>query len=78
MRNETTLLRVRDAALRLSVSEVALRAWISQGLVEVVRLGRAVRFRPETIERLSREGLPAELTGARARAAKAAAAKATS
>jgi excisionase family DNA binding protein len=41
-------------AMRWSESTVRQKVWLRQ--IEYVKLGRSVRFRPETVERLIREG----------------------
>ena len=51
------LLTVPEAARRLSVSERLIWRAITEGVLEVVRLGRATRVRVEEVERVSREGL---------------------
>ncbi|MCC7388528.1 MAG: helix-turn-helix domain-containing protein [Phycisphaerales bacterium] len=51
------LLTVPEAARRLSVSERLIWRAISEGVLQVVRLGRATRVRVEEVERVSREGL---------------------
>lgn len=51
------LLTVPEAARRLSVSERLIWRAITEGLLEVVRLGRATRVRVEEVERVAREGL---------------------
>ncbi len=51
------LLTVPEAARRLSVSERLIWRAISEGVLEVVRLGRATRVRVDEVERVAREGL---------------------
>lgn len=50
------LLRIREAEERTGIREATWRAWVSQGKVGCVRLGRAVRIPEEEIIRLIREG----------------------
>ena len=49
------LLSVQEAAERLGVKVSTVRAWIFQGRLERVKLGRAVRLRSDYIEQLIRE-----------------------
>jgi len=52
------LLGIAEAAAALHISPVTVRrAWID-GRLSGVRIGRLVRFLPETILAVSREGLP--------------------
>jgi excisionase family DNA binding protein len=46
------LLRAKEAAQFLNVSENTIRMWIWQRRLPVVRLGRAVRLRREDLEEL--------------------------
>jgi excisionase family DNA binding protein len=46
------LLRAKEAAQFLNVSENTIRMWIWQRRLPVVRLGRAVRLRREDLEKL--------------------------
>lgn len=46
---ERGLLRVRDAAEWLAVSETKVREWIDRGVLPVVRCDRMVRIRPEDL-----------------------------
>ena len=55
--NKEPLLKTEDVARLLGVSPLTVRAWVFQRLLPVVRLGRAVRFKPEDIERIQRKGL---------------------
>jgi excisionase family DNA binding protein len=52
------LLRRGAVAELLDVSERTVRQWTDDDRLPCVRLGRAVRYRPEDIERLRAEGLP--------------------
>jgi len=51
------LLTTPQVARLLNVSPLTVRAWVFQRLLPVVRLGRAVRFKSEDIERIQRKGL---------------------
>ena len=55
----TELLTVKDFASALAVSDAAVRKWIYQGLLEPVKLGRAVRLRRRDRGRIVAEGLDA-------------------
>jgi excisionase family DNA binding protein len=46
------MLTVHEAADRLGLADSTLRAWIAQGRIGVIRLGRAVRVCPEEVTRL--------------------------
>ena len=46
------LLNIPMAVYELKVGESTLRRWIREGRVPVVRLGRRVLIRPETLEKL--------------------------
>lgn len=50
------LLRLEEAADRLGLRLSTLRFWVWQRKIEVVRVGRAVRVREDTIRRLIEEG----------------------
>jgi len=50
------LLRLEEAADRLGLRLSTLRFWVWQRKIEVVRIGRAVRVREDTIKRLIEEG----------------------
>lgn len=52
------LLNRAAVAKLLSVSERAVREWTDDGRLPCVRLGRAVRYRPEDVEHVRTEGLP--------------------
>jgi excisionase family DNA binding protein len=54
---ERDLLKTEEVARLLSVSPLTIRAWRFQGLLPCVRLGRAIRYRPEDIEKIQRKGL---------------------
>jgi excisionase family DNA binding protein len=50
------LLRLEEAADCLGLRLSTLRFWVWQRKIEVVRIGRAVRVREDTIKRLIEEG----------------------
>jgi excisionase family DNA binding protein len=52
------LLSVREVADALAVSRVTVWRLVRRGELRPVRVGRAVRFRPEDVERVVREGAP--------------------
>lgn len=52
------LLSINDVARRLSVSPAAVRRWIVQRRVPVVKLGALTRLRTLDVEELVRQGLP--------------------
>jgi len=54
---QNTLLKAAEAARALGVSPFTIRAWTFQKLLPHVKLGRAVRYRPEDIEKIQRKGL---------------------
>jgi excisionase family DNA binding protein len=54
---ESNLLKTEDVARLLGVSPLTIRAWVFQRLLPCVRLGRAVRFRCEDVEKVQRKGL---------------------
>jgi excisionase family DNA binding protein len=49
-RESPSLLKAKEAAQLLNVSENTIRMWIWQKRLPVVRLGRAVRLRSEDLE----------------------------
>lgn len=51
------LLSVVEVAEFLGVSEACIRKWILERKICFVKVGNHVRFSPEYIERISREGL---------------------
>jgi len=51
------LLQAGEVAELLGVSPLTVRAWTFQKFLPCVRLGRAVRYRPEDIEEIQRKGL---------------------
>lgn len=46
------LYTVREAAKELTLSESTLRTWIFNKVIEVVRIGGAVRIKQSTIDKL--------------------------
>ncbi len=51
------MLNVEDVAKRLNTSTATIRKWILQRRIPFVKIGSLVRFRPEDIDRIEREGL---------------------
>lgn len=51
---------VREAARLLSLSPHTIRAYISKGRIRAVRVGRRVLIPVVELERLVREGVPAQ------------------
>lgn len=49
------LLTVTDVSKHCQVCDKTVRRWIKDGELDAVRLGRAVRVRPEALERFIRE-----------------------
>jgi excisionase family DNA binding protein len=55
------LLSVSGVADRLGISQATVRSWILYRRIEVVKVGRRVLIRPETLEKLIQAGtIPAE------------------
>jgi excisionase family DNA binding protein len=52
------LLTVEQVAERLQISERSVWRWITEDVLPVVRLGRAVRVRPADLRRLIEIGVP--------------------
>jgi excisionase family DNA binding protein len=50
------LFRIREAAPQIAFTEKGLRNLISQGLVDVVKIGRSVRIPAEELDRICNEG----------------------
>jgi excisionase family DNA binding protein len=50
------LLKVADVARRLNVSTRSIRRMITDGRLPVVRLGGAIRIRPEVVDELVANG----------------------
>ena len=44
------LLSYKEVSERLGLAPVTLRRWVSTGVIGYVKLGRAVRFRPDEID----------------------------
>jgi excisionase family DNA binding protein len=53
------LLNINEVAKRLSVSPAAVRRWIAQRRVPVVKLGALTRLRAVDVNDMVRQGLPA-------------------
>jgi excisionase family DNA binding protein len=53
---ETLSIGIREAARALGLSHWTLRAWIRQGRLRAVRLGRRRMIEPAELERLLRQG----------------------
>lgn len=52
------LLTVKEAAALLSCSEAAVRKWLSQGRLPIVKVGRLTRLRQTDLERfVARDGV---------------------
>ncbi len=51
------LLTIKEVALLLAVSVNTIRSWIQRRQIEFVKIGSAVRFRPETIQDIINRGL---------------------
>lgn len=45
------LLTVDETAAYLGISKLTVYDWISQGKIEVIKLGRVVRFKEATLEK---------------------------
>lgn len=50
---------VEDVAKELKVSVATVRKWVLQKRIPYRKIGALVRFLPEDIERIQKEGLPA-------------------
>lgn len=65
--DERNLLTVEQLAKRLSVNPMTVRRMIRRGQIAAVRIGRAIRFRPEDIDaflesvKIGKGGAPDEL-----------------
>lgn len=46
------LIRPRDVAQRLNISISTVYKWAHCGMLPCVKLGKAVRFRPESVDKL--------------------------
>jgi len=58
-RIEPRLLTIGQAAVMLGATEAAVRKWISQRRLPVVKLGRLTRLRLSDLEVVVKHGLPA-------------------
>jgi len=54
-----SLLSIDESERELPVKKSTIRSWIQQNRLPVIRLGRRVFIKRETIERLLKEGLDA-------------------
>lgn len=52
------LLNIREFSAALGVSVDTVRKWCCYGLVPFTKLGKTVRFTPETLEHIRVHGLP--------------------
>ncbi len=52
------LLTVRQAATLLACSEAAIRKWLYQRRLPVVKVGRLTRLRKADVEAVANKGLP--------------------
>ena len=50
------LLNVVQASQELNCSKYSLRKWIKEGMIQVVRLGRAIRIRSTEVDQIISEG----------------------
>jgi len=55
-RTQRSLLTVEEFAKALGMSPKTVRMWIWRRRVEFVRVGRAIRFRPETVDEIVNRG----------------------
>jgi len=60
------LLSIQDAATMLGATEAAVRKWLAQRRLPVVKLGRLTRLRLSDLEGVVKHGLPAPGTHRRA------------
>jgi excisionase family DNA binding protein len=58
MPDRDNLVNMKQAAERLGCSEAAIRKWVRQGRLRVVRLGRLCRFRTLDLDAVVTKGLP--------------------
>ena len=58
-----TLISVKETAKLLNCSEAAIRKWIFQRRLPIVKLGRLTRLRVSDIETMVAEGSRAPLSG---------------
>lgn len=50
------LMTIRTAAERLQIHQFNLRAWLSQGKLGFIRIGRSIRIREEDLEVIIQKG----------------------
>jgi excisionase family DNA binding protein len=50
---------IREAAEMMNIPAVRLRRWIALGKIEVVRIGRKITLKEETIQHVIDHGMPA-------------------
>jgi excisionase family DNA binding protein len=50
------LMNIRESAAALGCSVATLRSWVWKEQIEKVRVGRAIRFRPEVIQQIIDNG----------------------
>ncbi len=55
-KSEPTLLKVKEVAEALAVSEACIRRWILLRRIEIVKVSRAVRIPSSEVARIIREG----------------------
>ena len=51
------MFNVQQVATKLGVSVATVRKWVLERRIPFVKIGSLVRFRPEDIEKIAREGL---------------------
>jgi excisionase family DNA binding protein len=64
---ETNLIDINELARRLSIAKGTLYNWVYLRRIPFVKLGRALRFNPEEIERIVRSSSTLEVAGRRVR-----------
>ncbi len=62
---ETNLIDINELARRLSIPKGTLYNWVYLRRIPFVKLGRALRFNPEEIERIVRSSSTLEVAGRR-------------
>lgn len=55
---QVKLLTARDIAESWGTSVQSIRNWTWAGRIPAVKIGRSVRYLPEIIEKITKEGLP--------------------
>ena len=55
--NNLVMLSPKEFADRLSISRWTVYAWIQEGRIEAIKLGRLVRIREAELDRLIKEGV---------------------